>query len=387
MQLAAQEWLQAPSTQQLLAAFGEVPLRFVGGCVRDALLGRPVGDIDCATPLLPEATMALLKEHDIKAVPTGLAHGTITAVIDGKPFEITTLRRDVSCDGRRAVVAFSKDWQEDAARRDFTMNALYCDARGNLYDYHNGIADAKAGYVRFIGDASARIGEDALRILRFFRFYATHGQGAPDSAAMAACTQHRDLLKTLSAERVQHELLKLLAAPDPRAALSAMHESGVLKTLLPECRGKDAPYSSHPHPLLRLALMLGAPSAAQAVAARLKLSNQDRDLLLMLAAHPNEAWPDTDVEILQVARHLSPEHYALLLRRNAAWLGLSDAQCEEKLAHVARLSIPSFPVRGQDLIARGMPAGSLIGETLAQLERDWEASDYRLSKEELLAKL
>lgn len=386
MRLPAHDWLQAPHTLKLQEAFGDVPLRFVGGCVRDALLGRPVGDIDCATPALPEATLALLAAAGIKAVPTGLAHGTVTAVVDGKPFEITTLRRDVSCDGRRATVAFSDDWQEDAARRDFTMNALYCDADGTLHDYHDGVADATAGYVRFIGDPAARIREDALRILRFFRFYASHGKGEPDAAALTACRALGEQLDTLSAERVQHELLKLLSAPDPRRALGAMHKAGVLGRILPESAAL-ALYTPCPHPILRLALMLPETDQAHEAAQRLKLSNHDRDLLLLLVGHPFAGWPQEDLEMIGFARHLSVQTAALLLWRNAARLGIDEASCKAVIHHLETLAIPTFPLRGDDLIARGIPSGKAIGETLARLDQAWEQSGYRLSKDALLAML
>jgi poly(A) polymerase len=250
--LAAQAWLNDAKTRTLLAAFGDVPLRFVGGCVRDAVMGRNVGDIDCATPAKPEEVVALLEAADIKAVPTGLAHGTITAVIDSKPFEITTLRKDVACDGRHAEVEYTDDWQQDALRRDFTMNALYCDAHGEVFDYTDGVDAARAGRIQFIGDAEARIREDGLRILRFFRFFATHGLGAPDTTALKACAAHKAMLADLSGERIQQEMLKLCAAESPYAALEAMQQGDVLAALLPQATLGH--HSAHPHPLLRLAL-------------------------------------------------------------------------------------------------------------------------------------
>src|SRR5579872_7361897 len=205
-------WLKWPETQALIKAFADAkaPIRFVGGCVRDALLGRAVQDVDVATPLRPEATMALLQKAGIKAIPTGIDHGTATAVIHGKHFEITTLRKDVSTDGRHATVAYTDDWKEDAARRDFTINALYLSPDGELFDYFNGARDAKEGHVRFIGNAGERIREDYLRILRFFRFYAWYGKTEPDKEALTACTEAANNIGTLSGERVQQEMLKLL---------------------------------------------------------------------------------------------------------------------------------------------------------------------------------
>ena len=225
--LPAQPWLVHPATaavmSALTAAGGEDCARFVGGCVRNAILGEPVRDIDIATTLIPSAVTAALKAAGLKAVPTGIEHGTITAIAQGRSFEITTLRRDVQTDGRRAVVAFTTDWAEDAARRDFRLNALYADTNGCIFDpTGDGLADARAGRIVFVGDPATRIAEDALRIPRYFRFLAWYGLGEPDHAALAACHEHRDLVTGLSSERIGHELLILLGAPDPREAVRLM---------------------------------------------------------------------------------------------------------------------------------------------------------------------
>jgi poly(A) polymerase len=234
IQIPPPSWLQQSPVRALIAAFAAVgsPLRFVGGCVRDSLLDRPVKDIDAATPAIPPQVITLLEKSGIKAIPTGIAHGTVTAVIENKHVEITTLRRDAQCDGRHASVEFSDDWREDAARRDFTMNALYLSPQGELFDYFGGLDDARHGRVRFIGEPASRIREDGLRVLRFFRFYAWFGRGAPDAAALEACVAERGMIKRLSGERIQKEMLTLLAAPGPVPALRAMQETGVLAEVM-----------------------------------------------------------------------------------------------------------------------------------------------------------
>src|SRR5438445_5524465 len=226
--------------KRLLGALGadEGLTRYVGGAVRDDLLGLPVSDIDLATRIAPDEVIRRLEKARIKAVPTGIDHGTVTAVSDGQPVEITTLRRDVSTDGRRATVAFTDDWQEDAARRDFTINALSADPRtGELFDYFGGLADLDQRHIRFIGDPLQRIAEDHLRILRFFRFHARFGQGEPDLAALDACTARANDLMALSRERIADEVLKLLAVADPSATVGIMLDRGILKPVLPEIAG------------------------------------------------------------------------------------------------------------------------------------------------------
>ncbi len=238
--LADQPWLTRPATRAVIAALeaagGPGCVRFVGGCVRNSLVGQGIDDIDLATRLLPVQTMAALKAAGLKVVPTGIDHGTVTAISQRIPYEITTLRRDVSTDGRNATVAFTDDWAEDAARRDFRLNALYCDAEGVIFDPTGaGVEDALAGRIVFVGDAATRIREDYLRILRFFRFYAWYGRAEPDAEGLAACAAEAEGMGRLSAERVSKELLKLLAAPDPRRAVRAMAESGVLaRVIAPE---------------------------------------------------------------------------------------------------------------------------------------------------------
>ncbi|MEM7460917.1 MAG: CCA tRNA nucleotidyltransferase, partial [Pseudomonadota bacterium] len=269
------DWLKAAATRQVIDALeAEQPdcARFVGGCVRNTIMGRPVDDIDIATQLIPEITLAALERANIRAIPTGIEHGTVTAVIEGEPFEITSLRRDVETDGRRAVVAFTEDWTEDAQRRDFRLNALYAAPDGEIFDpVGGGYEDALAGQVIFIGDADQRLREDYLRILRFFRFNAWYGAGI-DADGLAACQRQRDGLAKIARERIWKELKKLLGAPRPRIAVEAMGESGVLDAVLSEHQGAAALHDLElteqltgvqPDPMLRLMALL--PRTAPAV--------------------------------------------------------------------------------------------------------------------------
>ncbi|HEX7391036.1 MAG TPA: CCA tRNA nucleotidyltransferase, partial [Acidiphilium sp.] len=264
--------------------------RIVGGAVRDMLAGRPLADIDLASPLPPDEVMRRLAAAGIRAIPTGLDHGTVTALIDNTGFEITTLRHDVSTDGRHATVAFTDDWREDAARRDFTINAMSMDRAGTVFDYFGGRDDLAAGRVRFVGDAATRIAEDYLRILRFFRFLARYGRGEPDAGAIAAIEAHREGLSRLSAERVWQELKSILATPDPRAALRLMAGTGVFGAILPEAddlSGFEAAMARGmpPDPILRLAALIDADGAA--LADRLRLSEAERVRLAALDAAPD----------------------------------------------------------------------------------------------------
>ncbi|HJU14983.1 MAG TPA: CCA tRNA nucleotidyltransferase, partial [Stellaceae bacterium] len=279
--IAPQPWMTEPATRAVLDALaaGGVEARFVGGAVRDALLCHPIVDIDLATPAAPEQVIALLRERGLKVVPTGLAHGTVTAVVPPRHFEITSLRRDVETDGRHARVAFGADWAADAARRDFTINAIFLARDGTLYDPVGGLADLAAGRVRFVGDPAARIAEDVLRLLRYYRFEARFGKDGGDAAARAACRAAAPLLPTLSAERIAQEVLRLLAAANPVPALRMMREDGVLVAVLPEARRLDrlehlVALAPDGDALLRLAALVAVDAAgAAALAERLRLSN------------------------------------------------------------------------------------------------------------------
>ena len=281
--------MTSEASRALIAALSAegAPARFVGGCVRDGVIGRTVKDVDIATPARPEDVIRLLDAAGIRTVPTGLAHGTVTAVIDHCGFEVTTLRRDVETDGRRAVVAFTDDWQADAARRDFTMNTLFCDADGTLYDPVGGLADLRAGRVRFVGTARARIAEDVLRLLRFFRFHGWYGRGEPDPEAIAACRAMAPKLPGLSAERIWGELSRTLLAPDPAAAYRLMEQAGVLARVLPEARrierlaaavAAEEALGLAPSAIRRLGAALGGTAdSIPALGERLRMSRAETD--------------------------------------------------------------------------------------------------------------
>lgn len=399
MQLPAQDWLHHPATQRLIQAYESAghPLRFVGGCVRDAVLGRLVHDIDCATPLPPHDGMALLKRENIHVIATGIDHGTITALIDGRHFEITTLRRDTACDGRHANITFTDDWKEDAARRDFTMNALYCDASGAIYDFFDGIRDAEAHQVLFIGKAQDRIAEDHLRILRFFRFNATHGRAPYDASALAACRQLAQGIATLSGERIQQEMFKLLSAPAPFDALRALVACGLAAMLLcPSTLPEDAlgwlenqdnlPLDPASLALLRLSLWLRrAPLDVDSLVVRWRLSGQHRQWLKTLCNSAPLGPSDSDLSLIHALRTHGEPITSLLLLRDHAEAGLNPSVCHALLARARRLEIPTFPVFGRDLIAQGIDPGKEMGATLKNLELQWEKSGYQLTKEELLS--
>ena len=381
-----QAWLTAPATRAVMAALeaagGPDCARFVGGCVRNALIGSPVADVDIATTLKPEETDRAIRAAGLKAVPTGIAHGTVTAVSERQPFEITTLRRDVSTDGRNATVAFTDDWAEDAARRDFRLNALYADGEGRVFDpTGEGVADAAAGRIVFVGDPETRIQEDYLRILRFFRFFAWYGRGAPDAAALAACRALASGMTRLSAERVSKELMTLLAAPDPRIAMAAMAEAGVLAQILPEAEMGplfEAAVAQGNDPVIRLMTLL--PSDERVVreaSARLRLPNATRDRLAGAAvATPVVRLAMSDPEVrAAVWRHGGRAVLDALYRRWAEDpAGADDAQRLLALAEGWRR--PSMPVGGRDLARLGVEPGPETGRILKAFEEGWIADDF-----------
>ncbi len=393
--IAPQPWMSEAATRAVLRALAEKggTARFVGGCVRDALLGRAIKDIDIATPLLPEEVMRRLEAARIKAVPTGLAHGTVTAVVPPRQFEITTLRRDVETFGRHARVAFADDWVADARRRDFTMNALFLDAEGNVFDPVGGLGDLRAGRVRFVGDAATRIREDVLRLLRFYRFHAHYGRGAADAEARGACRALAPLLPTLSGERVAAETLKLLAAPDPLPTLRMMAEDAVLAPLLPEARrlGRLAalvPLEPAPDALRRLGALLDSDAgAAAAVAERLRLSNEQRERLVALAAPSSTVDLAGDERAQRRALHrLGADLYRDLVLLCAAESG-NAARARDLLALAAGWQPREFPLKGRDVTARGVAEGPEVGRLLAAVEAWWEDGDFRADRKAALAEL
>ncbi len=395
-------WMTAPETTSVLDALtvDGATVRFVGGCVRDALLDRPVKDVDLATSDGPERTVALLEEQGIKAIPTGIDHGTITAVTE-RHFEITTLRRDVETDGRRAVVEYTDDWSADAARRDFTINALYADPDGTVYDPVEGLSDLKAGRLRFVGEPAQRIEEDSLRILRFFRFFAYYGRTQPDTASLAACEEMADRVVSLSAERVAHEMMRLLAAPDPLGALSMMGAAGVLQLVLPEAtrleplhmlRELESSAELDPDALLRMAAMVSEDEKAGAVAAksisdRLRLSNADRRRLTGLLAPPVMVKPEMSDQEMRVALYgLGPSAFADLIWLTWARLGVAVSFMPH-IQLAATWDIPSFPLRGDDVKELGVSEGPEIGDLLAEVEAWWIAGDFSADRRACLRKL
>ena len=368
--LPAAEWTQREDLARLVRALGADNLRWVGGAVRDTLIGSEVADVDGATLLVPDKVMERLEAAGIKSVPTGIAHGTVTAVLPGGNVEVTTLRRDVTTDGRRATIAFADDWQEDAARRDFTINALYVEpATLVLHDYFDGLADLAARRLRFIGDAEMRIREDHLRILRYYRFQARFGAGgAPlDGEAEQACARLAPMLKGLSRERVASELLGLLSLPDPTRTLARMAARGVLAIVLPEtgAAGLDAlarliavetRTATPPCSIRRLAALLPAdPAVAEGVAARLRLSVAARKRLAILA---NRDAGGSDARAL--AYHIGWRN-----ARDALLLAGRD------LAPLDTWEPPAFPLKGGAIVARGIAAGPEVSRILQTVERRW----------------
>lgn len=380
--MLGQPWLEAKATHAVMAALaaagGPDCARFVGGCVRNSLLGQPVDDIDIATRLRPEQTMAALQAAGLKAVPTGLEHGTVTGVSERKPYEITTLRRDVETDGRRAVVAFTEDWAEDAARRDFRLNALYADAAGTVFDpTGGGLADAAEGRIVFVGEAETRIREDYLRILRFFRFQAWYGRGEPDATGLAACAALKAGMAKLSAERVSKELLKLLAACDPRPTVRAMAETGVLSQVLPEAQPLnlfEAMCGLTGDPMLRLSALLPADEGAVVrIAGRLRLSNGMRDRLAAAVAEGPVVAPDmTEAEARAAIYRLGRGAFEDRLARAEAACG--DGAALRRLA--AEWTPPTMPVGGRDLARLGLKPGPETGRVLNAFEAGWIADDF-----------
>jgi poly(A) polymerase len=383
--------------------------RVAGGAVRNALMGIAVADVDIATTLLPDAVVARAKAAHIKAVPTGIEHGTVTLVIDGRPFEVTTLRRDVETDGRHAKVLFGTDWQADAERRDLTINALYADKAGQVIDLVEGLKDIESRTVRFIGDASQRIAEDYLRVLRFFRFFAYYGSGRPDADGLRASARAKDKLSTLSAERIWMEMRKLLAAADPSRALLWMRTSGVLAAILPETEkwGIDAIHGLvatetalgwAPDPLLRLAAII--PDNGERVAAmakRLRLSNAEAGRLddwASVARLPDEV-TDVGFDRLLYRGGKVGMVMRLKLSLSSARAGAEDDPIAMRKA--ARLSVllkraedyerPVFPLQGGDVIAAGIPAGKRVGEILKALEDFWVERNFLPERQALLERL
>ncbi|TVQ83208.1 MAG: CCA tRNA nucleotidyltransferase [Micavibrio sp.] len=388
-------WMADPETEELVAALsaGDAePPRFVGGCVRDALINRKVYDIDLATPLVPDAVMALLQKAKIKYAKTGVEHGTVTAIVNKQPFEVTTLRRDIETDGRHAKVTFTDNWCEDAARRDFTVNALFCDLEGNIYDYFGGVKDLHAGLIRFIGDAEERITEDVLRILRFFRFYAHYGRGAADARALEACGRMAEKIPALSQERITYEFLRLLEAERAPGALRYMEESGVMRRLTEQNPAIDvlerlitleAAWDTDFDAMRRLAALFSEDVPL------LRLSRVQEKHLARLRDQDwlKKIWPEmTGFEIRQCVFDMGNDILRDLIQLAAARAAENSVREKYRGLYLEATScrLPRFPVTGKDVIKLGVPEGKELGVFLKQVETWWRDRDFRSGRTECL---
>lgn len=392
------DWLARPGTQAVFDVLARAgyDARAVGGSVRNALIGAPVEDIDIATTATPDEVSRLAAAAGLRVIATGLQHGTVTVISEGIPYEVTTLREDVATFGRHAEVAFTADWIADASRRDFTMNALYCEADGALFDPLGGLADLEARRVRFIGDPHARIREDYLRILRFFRFFGQYGNGAPEEADMLACVQERKGLRQLSRERIRQEMVKLVCAPRAMAAIEAMHTHGILTELLPVApapatfaavtrldRDQDA--------ALRLAgLCVHVDEDAARLAGALRLSNTERRTLASyaMAAAWTAGFPDPRTQRALCYRlgRASYKHFITGLSARRAQQDTSD-MVREALVVAEQWAPPQFPLKGADVIAAGIRSGPEVGKILSEIEELWIDMDFAMDRAQLIAEL
>jgi poly(A) polymerase len=385
--IAIPDWLASPSITHLLDLLGDA--RFVGGAVRDTLLGRAVGDLDLATPLPPDAVANRLEAGGIRVIPTGIAHGTITAILGDRSVEITTLRRDVETDGRRAVVAFTTDWEADAARRDFTMNTLYLNRTGDVWDPLGcGIEDARAGRVRFVGDAGQRIDEDCLRILRFYRFQAHYGRLPIEPETRLACCRRAAALGQLSGERIRAELFRLLQAESPLPALQVLVEDAIWRKIgLPEPVALNRlarllRHDAERDPVRRFASLL--KGGVTETILRLRLSNEEAERLHALVSGTIPEW-----DAGTVAHHRAIYEQGRRYYRDLALLAVARGRDPVPLAaHLdaaAAWQIPTFPIRGRDLVTLGLSPGPAVSETLRQVEDWWAAGDFSADHDACLA--
>lgn len=400
--LTGASWLQCPEAQAVFAALAAsgFAARAVGGAVRNALLDLPVIDVDIATTAQPKETMRAADAAGLKAIPTGIAHGTVTIVSGEQTYEVTTLRKDVETRGRHATVAFTDDWAADARRRDFTLNALYCGADGEVFDPLSGYADLAARRVRFIGAPAERIREDYLRILRFFRLTAAYGKGPPDAEGLAACVRERAGLAILSAERVRQELLRLLAAPRAPELMGAMLDYGLITqvlgaaprpTLLTRLATLEAALGLEPDAVLRLAtLTVEVPEDGERLRDRLRLSNEEAAKLERAASREPNIGPAAPES---VAKAYLYRHGAAAYRERVllAWARSGDGPESQPWRHrlslPERWQVPRFPIGGADVMALGVPAGPRVGELLRALEAWWIAGDFTADEAALCAKL
>jgi poly(A) polymerase len=400
--LAGADWLERAETKAVFAALAAAGFeaRAVGGAVRNALLGRPVVDIDIATPARPEAVMAAARAARLTAVATGVAHGTVTIVANHVPYQVTTLREDVETHGRHATVAFTDDWAADARRRDFTLNALYCGADGEVFDPLGAYGDVVARKVRFIGDARERIREDYLRILRFFRLTAEHGEGPPDVEGLAACVREREGLARLSAERLRQEMLRLLVAPRGPELIRCMLDYGLLTlvlaaaprpTVLDRLAALEGSLGLGAEPILRLAALAAeVPEDADRLAERLRLSNEERARLARAAQRAPQIGPAVG-EPAARAYLYAEGATAYRDRMLLSWVRSGEPpdiqSWRHRLSLPARWQPPRFPLGGDDVMALGVPAGPRVGELLRAVEAWWIDGDFAADEAALREKL
>jgi poly(A) polymerase len=393
-------WLERPETKAVFAALGSdgAEIRAVGGAVRNALLGLPVTEIDLATTALPEQVLELAGKAGLKAVPTGIDHGTITVIAGKTPFEVTTLRRDVETFGRHARIAYTTSWEEDAKRRDFTVNALYAGEDGTLFDPLRGYADLVAGRVRFIGEAEDRIREDYLRILRFFRFHAYYGKGEIDEAGLQASVKLRAGLAKLSAERVGGELKRLLVAPQATLATEALYDYGLLTEILggvPRLKRferltaiEQANAVAADASLRLAALAIFVREDVPRLVARLRLSNAEQAVLALAAQESVPSGLQDEAAAKAALYRLEPDAYRslILLAWTDSGVAPEDPAWRQALSLPERWQAPAFPLGGHELMALGASKGPHLGQVLKRLEQAWIESGFNLDRDQLLAK-
>jgi poly(A) polymerase len=394
------EWLRDGAPARLLAALDQdgEEARVVGGAVRNALLGEPIGDIDVATTNLPADVIKRAQAQGFKTVPTGIDHGTVTVVIEGRPFEVTTLREDVETFGRKARVSFGRDWKKDAERRDFTINALSVARDGTIHDYTGGLADLETRRIRFIGDPAARIAEDYLRILRFFRFHAHYGEGLPDAAGYHACIAARAGLATLSRERVRAELLKLLLGRHAVPVLAVMSECGLLIDVLggvpllasvSNLAKIEHATGIHPDPVRHLgALAVFVSDDAPRLAERLRLANAETERLASMGEHWRAIAPEASGKSGRALLYrLGPERFTdrVLIAWSRSDAGIVDNDWRTLLELPQHWIIPVFPLKAADFMQRGIEKGPALGLALAVAEAAWIAADFPADEKTLSA--
>jgi poly(A) polymerase len=400
--LSGAQWLARSSTQAVFKALADrgFAARAVGGAVRNALLGRPVIDVDIATPATPDEVMAAAQTAGLKAIPTGIAHGTVTVVAEGQAYEVTTLRQDIETFGRHATVAFTGDWAADARRRDFTINAFYCSADGEVFDPVDAHADLAARRVRFIGDARQRIREDYLRILRFFRLTAEYGEGPPDAESLAACVAEREGLARLSAERVRQELLRLLAAPRAVEFVRDMQDYGLFGLVLPAAprpgllirfAAVEAELGLAADAILRLgALAVELPEDADRLRERLRLSNEEHARLSRAAQRTPDIGPASAERAARACLYADGEA-AYRERVVIGWARSGDPPADpawrDRYSLPGRWQPPRFPIGGADVVALGVAPGPRVGELLRALEDGWIAGDFAADETTLRTEL